>query len=173
MDKRKQASEKVKDRLLSALIEFAGEKDWSKVTATELIKKAGVARASFYRNFKSVEEIMNYGLHRMSLRYHEGKTYQDEDFHSREMMLYKFRFYQENAKLVLAFHHARAAVTLLDVITDCEINALGDMPFNSISKYELYYVFQSVYYLHITSPCSLTLPPSGHFASNFLARLLP
>ena len=145
MDKRKQASEKVKDRLLSALIEFAGEKDWSKVTATELIKKAGVARASFYRNFKSVEEIINYGLHRMSLRYHEGKTYQDEDFHSREMMLYKFRFYQENAKLALAFHHARAAVTLLDVITDCEINALGDMPFNSISKYERYY-FSGAFY---------------------------
>lgn len=55
------------------------------------------------------------------------------------MMLYKFRFYKEYADLVLAFHRAKMAATLLDVITDCEIDARGDMPVNSIEKYELYY----------------------------------
>lgn len=54
MDKRKIANQLVKDRLFSALVDFAGEKDWSKVKVTELIEKSGVARASFYRNFKSV-----------------------------------------------------------------------------------------------------------------------
>ena len=145
MDKRKAANERVKDRLFSALIEFAGQKDWSKLTVTELIQKSGVARASFYRNFKSVEELIDYGIQRMALRYHEGKTYSDEDFHSREAMLYKFRFYRENAALVLAFHRAKMAVTLLDIITDCEIEACGDMPVNSISKYELYY-FSGAFY---------------------------
>ena len=145
MDKRKAANERVKDRLFSALIEFAGHKDWSKITVTELITKAGVARASFYRNFQSVEELIDYGIQRMALRYHEGNACQDEDFHSREAMVYKFRFYQENAGLVLAFHRARMTVTLLDVITDCEIEACGDMPVNSISKYELYY-FSGAFY---------------------------
>ena len=51
MDKRKLANQQVKDRLLAALIDFAGRKDWSKVTVTELVEQAGVARASFYRNF--------------------------------------------------------------------------------------------------------------------------
>lgn len=62
MDKRKAANQRVKDRLLSALIEFSGYNDWSKLTITELIEKSGVARASFYRNFKSVEEIIDYGI---------------------------------------------------------------------------------------------------------------
>ena len=37
MDKRKIANQLVKDRLFSALVDFAGEKDWSKVKVTELI----------------------------------------------------------------------------------------------------------------------------------------
>ncbi|WP_343209850.1 TetR/AcrR family transcriptional regulator [Anaerolentibacter hominis] len=145
MDKRKAASQKVKDRLLSALLEFAGHKDWSTLTVTELIEKSGVARASFYRNFRSVEDIIEYGIHKMSLCYHEGKPFPNEDFHSREVMLYKFRFYKEYAGLVLAFHHAKVATTLLDVITDCEIDACGDMPVSSITRYEIYY-FSGAFY---------------------------
>ena len=145
MDQRKAANERVKDRLFSALVEFAGRRDWSKLTVTELIEHSGMARASFYRNFKSVEELIDYGIGRMAQRYHEGNPCRNEDFHSREAMVYKFRFYQENAPLVLAFHRAKLAVTLLDVITDCEINACGDMPANSISKYELYY-FSGAFY---------------------------
>lgn len=145
MDKRKAANQRVKDRLFAALVGFAGRKDFSKLTVTELIEQSGVARASFYRNFKSVEELIDYGIQRMTLRYHEGKPYQNEDFHSREVMLYKFRFYQENAGLVLAFHHAKVATTLLDLITECEIEACGDMPVSSISRYRLYY-FSGAFY---------------------------
>ena len=145
MDKRKAANERVKDRLFYALIEFAGQKDWSKLTVTELIEKSGVARASFYRNFKSVNELVDYGIQRMAQRYHEGRPHQGEALHSRQAMVYQFRFYQENAGLVLAFHRAKMAVTLLDIITDCEIEARGDMPADSISKYELYYYAGAFY----------------------------
>ena len=145
MDKRKAANQRVKDRLLSALIEFSGYNDWSKLTITELIEKSGVARASFYRNFKSVEEIIDYGIQQMTQRYHEGNPYLNEDFHCKEVMLYKFQFYKKYAHLILSFHHAKMATTLLDVITDCEIEACGDMPVNSISKYELYYYSGAFY----------------------------
>ncbi len=145
MDKRKIANQKVKDRLFAALIEFAGKKDWSKLTVTELIEKSGVARASFYRNFKSVEELIDYGIQQLAVRYHEGKPFPEEDFHSREVMLYKFHFYKEYADLVLAFHHAKMGTTLLDIITDCEIESGGDMPISSIARYELYY-FAGAFY---------------------------
>lgn len=145
MEKKKAVNQGVKDRLLAALISFAGQREWSKLTVTELIERSGVARASFYRNFKSVEEIIDYGIEQMTRRYHEGKSFSHEDFRSREVMLYKFRFYRDHAALVLAFHRARAAATLLDVITDCVIDACGDMSVNSISKYELYY-FAGAFY---------------------------
>lgn len=147
MDKRKAANQMVKNRLFSALVEFAGhkDKDWSKLTVTELIEKSGVARASFYRNFKSVEELIDYGIQELALCYHEEKTFVDEDFHSKEAMLYKFQFYQKHSQLILAFHRAKLETTLLDIITDCEIDACGDMSVNSISKYELYY-FSGAFY---------------------------
>lgn len=145
MDKRKTANQRVKDRLFSALIAFAGHKDWSRLTVTELIEKAGVARASFYRNFESVEDLVGYGIHQMALRYHEKKPPAAENFHSREVILYKFQFYKDYAGIVLAFHRAKAATTLLDVITDCEVEACGDMSINSITRYELYY-FSGAFY---------------------------
>lgn len=145
MDKRKAANQMVKDRLLQALIEFAGRKDWSRVTVTELIEKSGVARASFYRNFKSVEEIIDYGIRQMSLRYEAGRPPIAEGFHSRELMRYKFQFYRDHAGLVLAFHRAKVATNLLDVITNCVIEACGDMPASSIARYELYYYAGAFY----------------------------
>lgn len=145
MNQRKAVNQGVKDRLFSALIYYAKRKDWTELTVTELIERSGVARASFYRNFKSVEELINYGIEQMAKCYHEGKPFADEDFRDREVLLYKFQFYQENADLVLAFHHAKLATTLLDVITDCVIDAGGDMSVGSISKYELYY-FSGAFY---------------------------
>ena len=92
MDKRKLANQQVKDRLLAALVEFAGRKDWSKVTVTELVEQAGVARASFYRNFSSVEELVDYGIRQVTERYHAGKPEGREGFRDRALVEYKFRF---------------------------------------------------------------------------------
>ena len=139
MDKRRQENQRVRDQLLAALIEFAGRKDWSKVTVTELVEQAGVARASFYRNFSSVEDLVDYGIRQVTQRYHEGMPTTDGNPRSRERIEYQFRFYQEHADLVLAFHHAKAGTSLLDLITDCEIEARGDMPASSLSRYELYF----------------------------------
>ena len=143
MDKRKQENQRVKDQLLAALIEFAGRKDWSKVTVTELVEQAGVARASFYRNFSSVEELVEYGIGQVTQRYHEGMP--DGDVDSRARLEFKFRFYQEHAGLVLAFHRAKAGTSLLDLITDCEIACWGDMPLSSPDRYEVYFYAGAFY----------------------------
>lgn len=58
MDKRKQANELVKKRMIDALIDLIKEKNTSSITISELIKKAGVARASFYRNYNTIEDII-------------------------------------------------------------------------------------------------------------------
>ena len=144
-DKRKEANQQVKDRLLDALLEFAGEKDFSQLKVTELVERSGVARASFYRNFDSVEDIVDYGIKRMARLYHEGMPAACGDAHSREAMRYKFRFYRDHAAIVLAFHRAHLSTTLLDVITDCEISEGGDMPASSIARFELYYYAGAFY----------------------------
>lgn len=149
MDKKRIANQNVKNRLFSALLDIVKEKDLSKLTVTELITSAGVARASFYRNFTSIEELINYGIQEMALRYHEGKPASDQGLRDKDIMLYNFQFYQNYADLVLAFHHAKASTSLLDIITECEINSYGDMPLSSISRYELYYFSGAFYHILI------------------------
>lgn len=143
MDKRKIANQQVKDRLLDALLQLAGEKDLSQVKVTELVERSGVARASFYRNFASVEDVIDYGIQRMARLYHEGMP--PGGSRSRAAMTYKFRFYREHADVVLAFHRAHVSATLLDVLTECEIAEAGDMPASSIKRYELYF-FAGAFY---------------------------
>ena len=145
MDKRKLANQQVKDRLLAALIDFAGRKDWSKVTVTELVEQAGVARASFYRNFSSVEDLVDYGIRQVTQRYHEGMPTTDGNPRSREHIEYQFRFYQEHASLVLGFHRAKASTSLLDLVTDCEIASHGDMSASSPERYQLYFYAGAFY----------------------------
>ena len=63
------------------------------MTVTELVEAAGVARASFYRNFASVEELVDYGIRQVTERYHAGKPEGREGFRDRALVEYKFRFY--------------------------------------------------------------------------------
>ncbi len=145
MDKRKLANQKVKDSLLAALLDLAQSGKWSGITVTALIERSGVARSSFYRNFASIEDIVDYGITQMIAKYNRENPSKDENFRDKELMHFKFRFYKEHAELLLAFHHAQTSQTLLAVINDFVIEAYGDMPANSITKYELYYYAGAFY----------------------------
>lgn len=145
MDKRMIANQKVKDSLLGALIKLAQDSKWSSISITALIKQAGVARSSFYRNFSSIEDIVDYGIAQMNERYKQENPSPDENFRNRGLMYFKFRFFKEHANLLLTFHHAQTPQTLLAAINDFVVDAFGDMPSSSISKYELYYYSGAFY----------------------------
>lgn len=47
-----------KECLQTALIYLMGEKAFEKITVTELVKRSGVSRMAFYRNYNSKEDIL-------------------------------------------------------------------------------------------------------------------
>ena len=51
-----------KRALVEALFRLMSQKDFSDITITELIRDAKVARATFYRNFYTKEDIVKYFL---------------------------------------------------------------------------------------------------------------
>ncbi|WEV54353.1 TetR/AcrR family transcriptional regulator [Leuconostocaceae bacterium ESL0723] len=53
---------RVKDQIVAGLFSELTERPFSEITVSQLIKAAGVARASYYRNFESKEEILDYYL---------------------------------------------------------------------------------------------------------------
>lgn len=53
-----EANKQTKDCLQKALIFLMGKKSFENITITELVKRSGVSRTSFYRNYKSKEDIL-------------------------------------------------------------------------------------------------------------------
>lgn len=51
-------NKKVKDLMKEALVNLLNEKYYLDITVTDVVKKAGVARASFYRTYKCVDDIL-------------------------------------------------------------------------------------------------------------------
>lgn len=55
-----------------ALLQLIQQKEYEKITITDIAKRAGVTRISFYRNFESKDDILKQALERafLSIRIH-------------------------------------------------------------------------------------------------------
>ena len=49
----------VSEEITNALMDLMAEKPFTEITVTDVVNRAGVARASFYRNFSSTGEILD------------------------------------------------------------------------------------------------------------------
>lgn len=49
----------VKNEIMEAFMKLMSEKLYMEITVTDIINKSGVARASFYRNFSSVNDVID------------------------------------------------------------------------------------------------------------------
>lgn len=49
----------VKSALKSGMITLLGKKEYLDITVTDLVKFSGVARASFYRSYSSIDDVLN------------------------------------------------------------------------------------------------------------------
>ncbi|MBO6046287.1 MAG: TetR/AcrR family transcriptional regulator [Erysipelotrichaceae bacterium] len=52
------------ESMTEALFQLMSQKPFSEITITELVKKAGVARATYYRNYSSREDILKQFIYR-------------------------------------------------------------------------------------------------------------
>ena len=49
----------VKREIMEAVMQLMAEKSYMEISVTDIIKKAGVARASFYRNFDTINDVID------------------------------------------------------------------------------------------------------------------
>ena len=55
----KNESYSVKHEITDAVMQSMAEKNYMDITVTDIVNKAGVARASFYRNFNSINDVID------------------------------------------------------------------------------------------------------------------
>ncbi len=72
MRRKNQTNQIVRESITQALLLLMQTQPFAQINITQLVERAGVSRVSFYRNFHSVEDIIQYGIDWMAQRYHQG-----------------------------------------------------------------------------------------------------
>lgn len=150
MDKRKEENLRVKVCIIQTLFGLMQTKSLSDITITELVQGAGVARASFYRNYDSKEDVL-VTLIRDVLELYRREMYEGtEGVYSRENVLLAFQFFERHRDYVLDLYHSGFALTILEELNSFHESLEGSMPFSSMERYTLYMYIGALFNTAVT-----------------------
>ena len=138
MDKRREANILVKANITHTLFTLMAKKSLADIHISELVSKAGVARASFYRNYCSKEDVLVTLIRDVLNQFRQELDSKQEDFRSYGTVLLSFQYFQKYKKYVLDLYHSGFLSVLAEELNRFHENMEGDMPTSSIEKYQLY-----------------------------------
>lgn len=144
-DKRYEANRMVKIKISRALIKLMDQMPFSDITVTDIVKTAGVARASYYRNFDSKEEVLIKVTDDIMMEYRQKASALDGGFFSYASILLIFRYFKTYKKFILCVFKSGLAYIYLDMFDKELENQMGDMPFNDIRRYNVYFYSGALY----------------------------
>ncbi|SDG01547.1 TetR/AcrR family transcriptional regulator [Marvinbryantia formatexigens] len=138
MDKRTQENMRVKMCITDALFDLMQEKSISDITVTEIIRRAGVARASYYRNYDSKEDVLVTLIRDVLEHFRLTMDYDLADGITREHVARCFAFFKEFGTYALNLYKSGFAALMLEELNQFHEMIAGTMPASSIERYELY-----------------------------------
>lgn len=144
MRRKNTTTEMMMGYMCSALLELMLEKDYAKISIGEIAKKAGVDRSSYYRHFKSKEDIISFFFDIVLKESLDGFTNLSSiDFtlyiHSIYMAFYNYK------KEVLLIYHYNLSSLLLDVLSKRFQFSEIAIEFPLTKQYELSYIIGGIY----------------------------
>ena len=144
MRRKNTTTEMMMGYMCSALLELMLEKDYAKISIGEIAKKAGVDRSSYYRHFKSKEDIISFFFDMVLKESLDGFTnLSSVDFtlyiHSIYMAFYNYK------KEVLLIYHYNLSSLLLDVLSKRFQFSEIAIEFPLTKQYELSYIIGGIY----------------------------
>ncbi len=122
MDKRHQSNQIVRENIGNALMMLMKKKTLSEITVTEIITKAGVARASYYRNFKNKEDIIHSYIASLLVKIRKDKI-REENFSTStyEKILGLFRCFEKYKDNLQAFEDSVLTKIIANILSDIHI----------------------------------------------------
>ena len=142
-------NQRVKKQITEGLFSLLRKKTFSEITVTDIVNEANVARASYYRNFQNKEEIIESYMDSLRDDLMKDISYDDDD---------KI-FNVENAKIgfekaltyclirkadLLTLYNNGFGSLIQKIFNRYIIEFAGNMPFNSIERYKLYFISGAV-----------------------------
>lgn len=138
MDKRREANLRVRRRITNALFSLMREKSLGDIFITEIVEAAGVARASFYRNYRSKEDVLVTLVRDALDSFREKIDWEHGGFYCYENILLSFQYFQKYREYVLNLYRSGFTSVLLEELNPFHESVVGTMPVTSVQKYELY-----------------------------------
>ena len=138
MDKRKEANIRVKGSITKALFDLMHEKSFSDISVSELIRTAGVARISFYRNYKSKEDVLLTLIEDVLESFRSTLSSEESSFYTYQNILRSFEYFKKYSTFVLDLYQFGYGSILLEMLNRFHEEIAGTMPNSSIEKYQLY-----------------------------------
>lgn len=138
MDKRKESNLRVKGNITKALFALMQTKSLAEITVTELVEDAGVARASFYRNYCSKEDVLVTLIRDVLDDFRSKIPPGQESFYTYDNILLSFRYFYTYRTYLLDLYHSGFLSVFLEELNRFHESVEGTMPSSSIEKYQLY-----------------------------------
>lgn len=138
MDKRREANLRVKNSITRALFCLMREKSFADITITELIRTAGVARVSFYRNYDSKEDVLVTLIEDVLEQFRSEIEWNENDYYTFQNVYRSFSCFKEYRDAVLDLYRFGYGSILLEKLNRFHEEVAGTMPAGSVERYKLY-----------------------------------
>ncbi|HWR23274.1 MAG TPA: TetR/AcrR family transcriptional regulator [Feifaniaceae bacterium] len=141
-DKRTIENQRVKKAIEEALFALLKKKRFSEITVSDIVRESGVARASYYRNFDSKEAIIESYMDRQRREVAHAISFTESfnDIFSEEKLVAALEHYLRQRDDLLALYDNGFGTFLQEDTNRFAELCLGDMPHNSIERYNLYFI---------------------------------
>lgn len=103
----------VRSQILRALLELMSERPFEEISVSALTERAGVGRASFYRNYQSKEDVLRQESERLMGEWKQTWE-QMEPAAPNEFFISLLNFYQKHSAFYLSLYRAGLSQIILD-----------------------------------------------------------
>ncbi|MGN0292141.1 MAG: TetR/AcrR family transcriptional regulator [Lachnospiraceae bacterium] len=138
MDKRKEENLRVKNSITTALFTLMQEKSFAKITVTDIVTRAGVARASYYRNYDSKDDILTTLVSDILEDFKETADYELTNYLTYKNVERSFTYFKKYKHYLLNLYQSGFASVFLDGLNQFHEENAGNMSIHSIERYRLY-----------------------------------
>jgi len=145
MDKRIQENLRVKQCITDALFSLMQEKPLGEITVSEIIRVGGVARASFYRNYKSKEEVITVFIADILERFRNGRDPETIDFMSKNHVKKAFIYFKKYKNYFIDLYNANLISLALEELNNFQAQIAGNMSMDSADKYAIYFYMGAMF----------------------------
>lgn len=150
-DKRYIENMRVKKSIQIALFSLMEKKKFSEIRVADIISLSGVAKASYYRNFASLENVIYFYIEQMNqeLASRMAKQHDIDMKTIRQNLITLYKYYLEHREEILLLCSNGFYELIQENTDEFLINAIGDMPSNSMERYNIFLLSGAICHVQI------------------------